>query len=123
MKGTTEGYSDVTFKHCGHLSLHTHLQFGRYIDKLTCEMLWDTYFRFFKFSNTMGQVVFDIIIEVPHPPANHPPRCSVSSSLKRDAISAWTSSHVHRVTGSLSDKHFQTVHVCTQNDPWCAKAS
>lgn len=59
------------------------------------------------------QVMFNVIITEAQLCANHSTRCSVSSTFRGDAISAWTSSHVQPVSGSLLDKHFQTVHVCT----------
>lgn len=60
--------------------------------------------------------MLNVIIREPRLSTNHPPRCAVSSTFGVDAISAWTSSHVQPVSGSLLDKHFQTVHVCTSND-------
>lgn len=57
--------------------------------------------------------MFNVIITEPQLRANHSARCSVSSTFRGDAITAWTGSHVQPVSGSLLDKHFQTVRVCT----------
>lgn len=62
--------------------------------------------------------MFNVIITEPQLVTNHPPsRCAVHYIFGGDDISAWTCSHVQPVSGSLLDKHFQTVHVYPENDP------
>lgn len=67
--------------------------------------------------------MFNVIITEPQLVTNHPsPDVPSTTYSEGDDISAWTSSHVQPVGGSLLDKHFQTVHVCPENDPELVEA-